>query len=542
MKKLALIKIFLLFFLLGIPNIYAQNKDELNKCILEAKNNEEMYPCFEGMTDLYFSENKYNDFVAYLKSLIEKNKKIEPVADYYIALTRYYQMKYLEDTQSWDEYFSNGNSYREEITNFAQKSIDDLPKNDPAGIYARLLLWKFHKDQNDSFWEDALANLMAASLGYAREAQDMAPIKDVADQLVLYGERGKSKELYRFYVDKLLSSGMSDDNLAKEALSFYEEGNLDLAEAVYDVYIERLIKFTAKDKFLPILFDIAEKFAYKDKGYKDMAYAEKVFKKIEEVAGKEAFNQEQMYMRAFNLEKMKEYKYAVDVYKELLARYPQGSYVRKVEFKIAILSLYILRDIQGAKVNLEKIVGSALSKEGKGKGEALSIDSYTISSLYQLGLISQWEGNPVKAKEFYALLIQNIKDNSSQTLTLVKERMKEIEEGKELDYNIKSLMEAFLGIESSMFDSSKLELNSSAYIIPKNTPVTINSVPFIAQSGCIAVELQYFWSGDLGGGNPTASDSELQASYSESGTKMIGLVVNSPSGVIDRNLALIDVD
>jgi tetratricopeptide (TPR) repeat protein len=451
-------------------------------------------------------------------------------------------MKYLEDTQSWDEYFSSGNTYREEITGFAQKSINSLSKNDPAGIYARLLLWKFHRDQNDSFWEDALAGLISASLEYAKDADNITPIKDVADQLVLYGERGKSKELYRLYVNKLLSSGMQDDELAKEALAFYNEGNLDLAEAVYDVYIDRLIKSSPKEKFLPILFDIAEKFTYKDQGYKDMPYAEKIYKKIEEVAGKEAFNQEQMYLRAFNLEKMKEYKSAIVIYRELLYKYPANPYARKIEFKIAVLSLYALRDIKGAEANLEKLASSVLKRENTSGTQMAVIDSYTISSLYQLGLIKQWEGNPTKAKEYYTLLIENVKDSSSQILALAKERMKEIGEGKALNYNLKSLMDTFLGIESSMFDSSKLELNSSAYTIAKNTPVSITSIPFIAQSGCIAVELEYFWAGDLGGANPSSSDSELQASYSESGTKIIGLVVSSTSGVVDRNLALIDVD
>jgi hypothetical protein len=225
-----------------------------------------------------------------------------------------------------------------------------------------------------------------------------------------------------------------------------------------------------------------------------------------------------------------------------LHKYPANPYARKIEFKIAILSLYALRDIKGAEANLEKLAGSVLKRENTSGTQMAAIDSYTISSLYQLGLIKQWEGNPTKAKEYYTLLIENVKDSSSQILALAKERMKEIGEGKALNYNLKSLMDTFLGIESSMFDSSKLELNSSAYTIAKNTPVSITSIPFIAQSGCIAVELEYFWAGDLGGANPSSSDSELQASYSESGTKIIGLVVSSTSGVVDRNLALIDVD
>lgn len=55
------------------------------------------------------------------------------------------------------------------------------------------------------------------------------------------------------------------------------------------------------------------------------------------------------------------------------------------------------------------------------------------------------------------------------------------------------------------------------------------------------IELQYLWSGDLGSKKPSANEAEFATAYTNTGTKVINLVVVSPAGIIDRSLDLVDV-
>ena len=89
-------------------------------------------------------------------SLYAKDAK-DLETDYRAALSRYQQLKYLEETKNWDEYFAKGNDYRDEIVTKAEKVSSTAALDDPLRIYSRLLLYSFHKDQQDTFTEDALS-------------------------------------------------------------------------------------------------------------------------------------------------------------------------------------------------------------------------------------------------------------------------------------------------------------------------------------------------------------------------------------------------
>ena len=129
----------------GIFTLYAQDNNklvDLTKTIIEAKNNQQLYPVFEELKELYLKENKYTEFVEFLESLATKKKDLEPVINYYIAFSRYYQLKHLEETQNWDEYFSQGNTYRDQIIEKAEDNRNPFffgcpasgGKNDPLAV------------------------------------------------------------------------------------------------------------------------------------------------------------------------------------------------------------------------------------------------------------------------------------------------------------------------------------------------------------------------------------------------------------------------
>ncbi len=124
---------------------------------------------------------------------------------------------------------------------------------------------------------------------------------------------------------------------------------------------------------------------------------------------------------------------------------------------------------------------------------------------------------------------------------MAKDRLKEIEDNKPMDFALKTFLDASLKQENSSLDMTKLELNSSAYMINKNASLSVISVPTIGQSGCMSIALQFFWSGNLGKAAPSPTDSSFETSFADEGTKIIGLVVSSATGMIDRSLDIIDV-
>lgn len=520
-----------LIFCLSVVS-FAQDSAKLvtlSKQIMEAKNNEELYASFEELKDLYFSENNYNELVDFLNSLLKQNKTLEPVTNYYVALTRYHQLKHLEETQGWDEYFSQGNAYREELLISCQKAIDSLAVHDALSVYARLIFWKFHRDQQDALSESSLLDLMNSVSVYAKDAKNLTLIKDVASQLSSYGEKAKAKLIYGVYVNKVSTSDIKDETLNTIALGFYKEGNLDLAQALYDAYIDRISSSMPPEKSIPLLLEVAKLFSFKDKEPSDALYAEKIFKKIENIGSKDVFNEELMYLRAFNLEKAKEYKNAKDVYTELIQRYPQTAHNDEANFKLGIIYTYILRDIKSGRTYFERL----------SQKEPLS--PQVISSLYQLGLLSQWEGDLGRAKEYYNKLMEKAKDDFVETASLTKERLKEIEEAKPLEYELKTFLDASLKEEYIRLDMTKLDLRSHPYQAKKDEPINISSTVYTAESGCMQVELQYLWSGHLGKTVSPLNEPSFNTTYTQPGSKEINLVVVSPSGIIDRNIDLLDI-
>lgn len=517
----------------------------LTKQIMESGSRQDLYLAFEELTDLYFSrlaiksedgippeavkESKYNEYVEFLNSLIKQKKELEPVVNYYIALTRYYQLKYLEENQKWDEYFSQGNTYRDQIIAGTQKAIFATPKNDALNLYARLILWLFHKGQEDSFRDSALSDLMTTALEYSKDTTNLIPIKDVADRLLSYGEKAEAKSLYRIYVKKLITQETTDTELENTALNFYKENNLELAQNLYDAYIERISKSYPKEKLITILIDIAKLFAYKDKGPGDAFYAEKIFNKIQEAGGEGVFKEELMYLRAFNLEKAKDFSKAKDFYIDLITRYPQTKYLDEATYKVGIIYIYALKEIKSSKGYFEKLAAKEI------------VNPQVISGLYQLGLLAQWEQDSIKAKGFYNKLLERAGDNFLESVALAKERIKEIDDTKPLEYNLKTFLDACLKEEFAMLNTAKSDLRASLYRLKKDQETTITSSAYMPESGCIQVELQYLWSGQLGKTKPALNQSSFNTSYASSGTKEINLVVVSPTGIIERNFDLLDV-
>ena len=505
----------------------AKATQELSKCVCET--NAADTACLEESKDLYFKDNKYNEFTEVLKSLCPENKAAQPSINYYIALTRYSQLKYLEENNGWDEYFAKGNDYRDDIVNSAQKAMFATTPKDTVNIYARLLAYQFHKDQQDTFSDSALADLMSAIPEYAQGSNDVKAIKIAADKLLAYGENGKSKEVYRIYADKLTGPQVKDAELKTIAVNFYKDGNLELAENIYDKYIERISKNFNRDKLIAELITIAKDFTYRDNAPNDPLYAEKIFKKIEDAGGKKAFDERLEYLRGFNLEKAKAFSQAKDIYLDFLKNFPESNLIDEATYKTGVIFVYALRDIKSGRDYFEQ-----LSKKSV-------ISSYSLGSLYQLGLLKQWEGDFAAAKEYYNVIAEKSGDTDAERLALAQERLKEIEQNKALDYNIKVGLDTALKEEYANLDMGKVSLKPSVYLPEMGKEVGISSSASMGPSGCLQVELQYLWSGDTGGASPGITQPEFKTSYKSAGTKLIVMVLVSPEGKFERGIDLLDV-
>jgi hypothetical protein len=520
------------FCLLPFAFSFAEGANKLSvlsKRVIEANSCDDAIVPLEELEGLYFNEAKFSDFASLLKSLLAKKKECGQCINYYLALTRYSQLKYLEEKQLWDEYFSKGNDYREELSGAAEKVIAAAGDSDPYKVYAGLILWQFHNDQQDAFLGEALEGLSASIKAYAAGAEDAKPIKDAADKLLSCGEKARAREFYRIYAQKIIASASREEELINAASNFYKEGNLELAENIYDAYMDKFAKLQPKDKLASLLKDIAESFVYKTKGASDPLYAEKIYSRLEELSGKEIFTEELSYKRALNLEKAKEYGPAARLYLELLERFPQSPHASQVQFKLGVINVYVLRELQGGKAYFDKLA------------QEESAGPYRICALYQLGILSQWQEDKDIAKAHYDKLLEIAGDNFAESKLLVRERVKEIEEGKPLEYNLKIFLDLSLKSENPLSNMSKVELVTLPSEAASNEEINISSSSYLPQSGCLQVEIEYLWSGNTGTKTPSNNEGAFNTTFSEPGTKVIGLVAVSTSGITDRSLAIVDI-
>ncbi|MCX5701147.1 MAG: hypothetical protein NTZ63_06380 [Candidatus Omnitrophica bacterium] len=510
----------------------------LTSCICEAdpglkdkQLSQKSLVCFEELKNSYLKENKFSEFVDFLKSEpCPGNKAVAALAGYSIASTRYSQLKYLEDSKNWDEYFAKGNDYRDDIINGAVKAIGATKVEDPLNIRARLLLFQFHKDLQDNFAEASLADLTNSVQEYARSGSDIEVIKEVADKLLASDEKGKSRELYKIYAKKLASSDIDSEALKGIAVDFYNQGNIELSENVYNTYIDKVSSGLSKEELLKELGGIGIIFAYQDNNANDMFYAEEIFKKMDLLGGQDAFDEELIYLRGFNLEKSKLFTQAKDVYVDLIKRFPKSKHADEVIYKTGIIYVYILRDLKTGRTYFEQLA------------QIEPLSPQRASSLYQLGLLKQWEGESLAARKYYNKLLEKLKDSDADRLAALKERLKEIDEKKSLDYNLKVAIDTALKDEYANLDMGKLDLKATSYRPKRGKELGIGSSAYIGATGCLQIELQYLWSGDLGGLKPASNASEFKTTYKSSGTQVINAVMFSPTGIASRNIDFVDVD
>jgi TolA-binding protein len=437
----------------------------------------------------YFSQHKYSEFVDYLKSIREQNPA---KASYYIALSRYEQLRYLEETQNWEEYFNRGEDYRREFNREAYKALELASEGNPVSIYARCLLWQFHSDMQDEQQEEALRDLLSVVKQYSELPDaDLTAIKFVADKLSNYGERIDSQKVYKIYLERMIAT-----------LSENKESNL---------------------------ISLAKELAFSEDGRGNPFFAEEVFKKLEGISPDFILDEQTQYLRAYNLEKSKQYEDAYRQYRILADNYPRTSHYKEALFKMGVICAYVLTDIPAAFDYFKELI------------QSLPQDWHAISALYQLGLISQYQGDISSAQRYYSSLVEKAEQASccNDLVNRALARLKEIEQGQALEFNLNSFMDVLKQGDVRM---PNIDITAQHFKLTPQQEVRISSFVLPAESGCFPVNLEYFWSGDLGSATPGSGQGSFVTYYSHPGTKkLIQLTVIAPSGVLGRDFIFLNV-
>ena len=529
---------FMVLFLLS-TYVFAQEPElkkvrELESFILNNPQDKQAVSMLDELSELCFSRHQYGELVDFLRKL--EKKKSASVCDlavgYYIGLCRYHQLKELEETKNWQEYFDSGNSYRQELFAETEKLSRECP-NTAFGVRAQVLNWLQHKAQNDGQIEASLNKLMESVTNFAKAVpSDIELIKSVADSLSKQEELVLARSTYNLYVNQLLSIEKSPLKLQSIAENALKEANINLAETIYDRYIELIKGSLSKNNLAQELITIIKQFAADGwvKG-NDPLYAEKLFGVLKESCGKDYFNAELQYLRAYNLQRIKEYSRCVEEYTLLVTDFPQSSYLDEAEFKLAVIYVYILGQKEKGLSYWQKVIERNYALE------------YALPSLYHKSLISQHSGDFESAKTGYLKIMELIAQMSDfKDLSLaVSARQKEIQESRPIEYNLKTFLDAAL--TQTLDSGARLELLVSPFKVLsfKEEEVKFQLQQVQIEIGCFAPELSYLWSGDLGNIKPLPTTPEWTSSYKEPGVKVVNLAVLSSSGIIGSTLEMVEV-
>ncbi len=488
----------------------------------------------QKLKECYYSSGRYGDLISSLKTVAAKKKDLAGWTYYYAGMARYDQLAAIQAEKKWDEYFSSGEDYRREALEYAQKAVKSAAVEGGAlTVYSRLLLWQALRENQEDTASKALLELLSAAREYAAaDGSGPAVLKDAADALAASGEKIKAGGLYKLYIEKKASGASGLEEISALAEQFMKEGNTLLSEPAYDAFAEGLLRSPAysKEEKISMLLDIAGRFVYKDSGFCDPEYAEKIFAMAESLAGRDGFQEDRLYARAWNLEKSRSFEAAAERYAGLAGKFPAGKNADEAVFKAGVIRMYALRDTEGGKSYLQRLADSGRQ------------NPYVVSAIYHLALLLQWEGDSSRAAEYYNALIGIAGKHYEEDVALSRARMAELAGNKPIEYNLRTFLELSFRPENAGYNMSRLDLGASPVPASSGENVSVSSSAHTAESGCMPVKLSFLWSGQTGKDSAlSADDAGFSTVYLEQGSRVINVVALHPSGAIDRSFVIIDV-
>lgn len=530
-------------FQLGAREPDSGRLKQLEEQILANPKDNLSLPKLEELSSLYLEGHQYNQLVDFLRKqeLIAVSGCELPLG-YYIGLCRYHQLRHLEETKNWQEYFDRGGFYREELFQETMKTVS-LCLESPLVIKAQVINWLEHKAQNDSLGKGALDKLISLLNNYVRQdaaglssvegevspsGLDMEVIKETADILQREGEPALARAAYNLYVGRLDDSKTAKEELRLAAESALESGNISLAEIIYERYINGIKGSFSKEDLAKELTAIAEQFRFKD-----MAYAEKISAILEESCGTGCFSEELQYARAYNLQRLRDYSKAIQEYEKLVKNFPASPRIDEAEFKLGVLYTYIISQKEEGLNYWQKVI------------ERDSDLILVVESLYHKAMINQYARYFDMAMADYSRILERVNNNPDfkELTERVYIRQKEIQESKPMEYNLKTFLDVSLKKEGIIESQAlALDLMAEPFKTIRGREIKFSLNQPQVMTGCLVPALTYLWSGDLGGIYPVPVTPEFSTAYQTKGVKVVNVVVLSALEPVGSALEMEDID
>jgi tetratricopeptide (TPR) repeat protein len=489
---------------------------------IEAKD-KDLFSKLEKMSAQYFEKNDYDGLYAELSGLSIKELSSSAEVYYFLALTRQKEIAFWRAMKNWEGVYDKAENIKKSISANLNEA-QTLAKGNAGLIFdIKYLKWQSIKDDDPDAARELFNDLVKSAEAVEAGPEMLDKIKAAADELSKLQDKNLSRRLYEIYVARLSNSNLPKEKIKAQAEGFLEEGSGYLAKSLFDVYLNQL----ADDKVAQAkeMVSVASKFAHS--GWKeglDPIYAESMYKKAFDLAGIPAFDSASAYQRAFNLERLKEYPDASDEYRNLLASFSDTVQKAEIYFRIGVIAAYAAKDIDKAYEYFSKIK------------DEFPKTPYFLSSLYQSGLLHQWKQELDQAKENYDLLLKYAQDEGvdiqkTELALLAQERLKEIEEKKEIKYGLRLFLEGTFksGIESGP-SSLSVDLTGRAAKGNIGKPVAFVVTTSNSQTGCMTPAYSYEWSGEVGTLSNIPNSPEITTDFPEAGIKVTHVAVVGNQG------------
>ncbi|MFH0940460.1 MAG: hypothetical protein V1840_01205 [Candidatus Omnitrophota bacterium] len=465
-----------------------------------------------GLSQEYFTKGDYEGFYQYLKGL----KQLSPEAYYYLALTRQQEIDSWKKTKNWEGVYDKGPAYKKDISDNLKEAQGGVKDDTELLLNIKYLNWQNAREDDPDISVGLFNDLVNIARDVALTPKALLRVKAIADEVSKLEDKNLARRLYEVYVAKLSGSGLSKEDIKSQAQQFLNEGNAYLAKSLFDVYLNSL----SKDSELMAreTVAVADKFANGDatEGL-DPVFAEEMYKKAYDMAGPAAFKSDSSYRRAFNLERMKKFDAAFAQYKELLSIYPDYNSRLEIFFRLGILAAYAIKDINTAEGYFLEIAKGYFAELKDG----FPRDQWSAPSFYQLGLLSQFKKDFEKAKEYYSAIAAD----KSELGLLAQERLKEIEEVREMKYGLKLFIE---GIFKAL--PLSVDLTARPWQSAIGEPIKFVVATSNPQTGCMTPVYSYEWSGQTGSISNIPNTAELNTDYASAGIKVVHVALVGPQG------------
>ena len=389
------------------------------------------------------------------------------------------QLKKWQEEKDWEKFFQNKDSYKEKILEY----LKDIEYPPHLKLKAKYLVFELSSFLNETSTRQMLKSFTEEiqSLNQADE-ETLLFLRYVISDLNLRQEAQLKRKVSTQYI-KLLKSSSSPDLLKREAEVFHLSRDIDNFAAISSAYFDLIEDKDVLKREILLYIEKASCDGFKDAC--EPYFTEGLFSRLTDEFNDE-LDEDTQYLRGYNLESAFEFQNAADIYNSFLERFPQSKLAEEVIFRLGYIYMYKLRDF---------------SKSG----------------------------------EYFLKLKERGYGVSKQLMILNKEFDKE-----RVSYNEKVFLEALLR-ETQLPRNTALQIESKPSRVFTDDTLSVRSISFSPDTGCIVPEGLFLWSGDLGGVKITTNTPDFSTSFNEEGLKIIQLVEQIPKGVLGFDSSLINV-